>query len=322
MAISKTIQEQFAEKVVSIVKEDKSIIGLAVAGSWITNEIDEFSDLDLILVTKNKISGDKDQMLRYAESFGHLLAGFTGEHVGEPRVLICLYDDPLLHVDIKFVTLEEFHTRIEKPVILLDTDNQLKDAIANSKAKFPYPDYQWIEDRFWVWVHYVLLKINRGEYVEAFDSLSFLRGIVLGPLLLIKNEKLPRGVRKVETQLKAEDFEALKKTIAAYNAPSLLHALRGCVDAYRGLRKSLYDSGVSLQTEAEKRVMALFEQKSAVNKDFDGMSLPALCDILAGKTLQLLKFIEQKKTTGKEYNQLKKEVKALQEEIKKQNSGI
>jgi predicted nucleotidyltransferase len=99
------IQKEFADKTAQILKDDKNVIGLAVAGSWLTNEIDEFSDLDLILVTQNKVSGDKQKMLDYAKRFGQLLSGFTGEHVGEPRVLICLYDNPLLHVDIKFLTL-------------------------------------------------------------------------------------------------------------------------------------------------------------------------------------------------------------------------
>ena len=34
-------------------------------------------------------------------------ATFTGEHVGESRVLICLYGPPLLHVDLKFVSLSD-----------------------------------------------------------------------------------------------------------------------------------------------------------------------------------------------------------------------
>ena len=38
-----------------------------------------------------------------AESCGGLLAAFTGEHVGEPRLLICLYGPPLAHVNLKFV---------------------------------------------------------------------------------------------------------------------------------------------------------------------------------------------------------------------------
>ncbi|MDQ3277872.1 MAG: nucleotidyltransferase domain-containing protein, partial [Bacteroidota bacterium] len=86
------VQKDFAQKIVEIVKEDAAVIGVAVAGSWLTDEMDEFSDLDLILVTAEKLGGDKTQMLAYAARFGQLLSGFTGEHVGEPRVLICLYD--------------------------------------------------------------------------------------------------------------------------------------------------------------------------------------------------------------------------------------
>lgn len=55
------MQKEFAGKVVDIVKNDSNVIGLAVAGSWITNELDEYSDLDLILITKKKISGDKEK---------------------------------------------------------------------------------------------------------------------------------------------------------------------------------------------------------------------------------------------------------------------
>jgi predicted nucleotidyltransferase len=136
------IQKQFATRVANILSKDDSVVGLAVGGSWLTNEIDEFSDLDLVVVTKEKISGDKEKMLAFARRFGELLSGFTGEHVGEPRVLICLYDNPLLHVDIKFLTVDEFHERIETPAILLDKNKQLQTVIEQTESKFPYPDYQ------------------------------------------------------------------------------------------------------------------------------------------------------------------------------------
>jgi len=176
-------------------------------------------------VTKQKISHDKILMLDYAKRLGNFLSGFTGEHVGEPRVLICLYDKPLLHVDIKFVTLDEFHSRIETPVLLIDKNGQLEKAIVNSQAKFPYPDYQWIEDRFWTWIHYALLKIGRGEYLEAYDFMGFLRMVVFGPLLHIKNGNLPRGVRKVETELESEDLAKLKLTIPTYNRQALISTI-------------------------------------------------------------------------------------------------
>lgn len=254
------IQREFADKARTVLEQDQNVIGLAVAGSWLTNEIDEFSDLDLILVTKQKISNDKNLMLDYAKRLGNFLSGFTGEHVGEPRLLICLYDNPLLHVDIKFVTLEEFHSRIETPTLLIDKNGQLEKAISNSQAKFPYPDYQWIEDRFWTWIHYALLKIGRGEYFEAYDFMGFLRMVVLGPLLHIKNDNLPRGVRKVEKELESKDLASLKLTIPTYERQSLLDSLRNAVLLYRQLRTELFHNNVSLQNDTDKKVMSYFDQ--------------------------------------------------------------
>src|SRR5258708_6816499 len=89
----KMIQKEFADKVVAIVKKDPGVIGLAAGGSWISNELDEYSDLDLVLVTQNKIAGNEEKMIVYAKGLGNFISGFTGEHVGEPRLLVCLYDD-------------------------------------------------------------------------------------------------------------------------------------------------------------------------------------------------------------------------------------
>lgn len=253
------MQTQFIEKATQIISADETILGLAVAGSWITNEIDQFSDIDLILVTSDRVSNNKDAMLGYAKRLGNFISGFTGEHVGEPRLLICLYDDPLLHVDIKFVTLEEFHTRIETPAILFDRFGQLAEALKNSTPKFPYPDYQWIEDRFWTWVHYALLKIGRGEFLEAFDFFSALRMIVLGPLLHIKNHHIPRGVRRVETSLAPEDIESLLATLPEYSRQGLLLSLGNCVKLYRELREDLFDEKIVLQDKAEQKVMQFFK---------------------------------------------------------------
>lgn len=254
------IQKEFAENAKEIAAKNQAIVGLAVAGSWLTGEIDDYSDVDLILVTGEKISNDTTLMLGYAKSFGKLLAAFTGEHVGEPRLLICLYDEPLLHVDIKFLTTDEFQSRIETPVILFDRNNELKNIIETTEAKFPYPDYQWIEDRFWVWVHYILLKIGRGEYFEAYDSLSFLRMVVFGPLLHIRTGNLPRGVRKVEGQLRKEDLIELKSTLAAYDRAALIQALENAVALYRQLRVTLFSKDVILKTDAEEKVMQYLQQ--------------------------------------------------------------
>lgn len=254
------IQKDFAYKAAEIVSTDPDVIGLAVAGSWITNELDEYSDLDLVLVTREKTGGNKEKMLAYAKTFGNFISGFTGEHVGEPRLLICLYDDPLLHVDIKFLTLEEFRYRIEDPVILFERDNLLTNIIQSTRAEWPQPDFQWIEDRFWTWVHYACMKIGRGELMEAYDFLSFLRQTVLSPLLQVKNNKQVRGLRRVETQLSLSDLENLKITIAQYNKASIIKALDNSISIYKSLRRKLFPATITLQEKAEKKSLEYFKQ--------------------------------------------------------------
>ncbi|WP_157494259.1 aminoglycoside 6-adenylyltransferase [Fulvivirga imtechensis] len=253
-------QQQFIDQVVERIKDDKNVIGLAVAGSFITNEIDEFSDVDLILVTVTRVADDPSKMENYARSFGDYLNGFTGEHVGERRVLICLYDNPLLHVDIKFLTLDEFQDRIENPVIFFDRDNTLKETISLTKAEWPKLDFQWIEDRFWTWVHYTTLKLGRGENFEALDFLSFVRTFVISPMLQIKNGKLPRGLRKVEINFPKSDLDKLVTTVPAYKMESIFDSLENTVSLYIELRQIIFPSTIKLRTQTELRTLEYLKE--------------------------------------------------------------
>ncbi|MGQ0738715.1 MAG: nucleotidyltransferase domain-containing protein [Bacteroidota bacterium] len=254
------IQQEFARRAAGIAEKDDAVIGLAASGSWICGEMDEYSDLDLVLVTKEQIGDDKEKMLAYAKSLGGFISGFTGEHVGEPRLLICLYDNPLLHVDIKFITLPELAERVEDPVVLFERDKQLTNIINSSKAVWPQPDFRWIEDRFWTWVHYIGGKAARGEYFECIDGLGFIRLKVLAPLMQLKNKKKARGLRKVEQELNLSDLENLKITLAQYNRASVIKALDNCISIYKGLRRNLFPASILLQEKAEKKVMEYFKK--------------------------------------------------------------
>lgn len=246
--------ESFIQRVINVIEKSPDMIGLAVAGSWISKETDAFSDLDLILVSENKISQDSNRMKTIAGQFGTLLSAFTGEHVGEPRVLICLYEEPLLHVDLKFLLPKEFYNRVEDPIVVWERGQRLSEIIDTTKSAWPYPDYQWIEDRFWVWIHYAALKIGRGELFETLDFISFLRTTVLGPLLLIKNGHQPRGVRKLETKLSATDLSAITETVATLYKPGLVAALWKCIAIYEDLQTHLFDTSIELKSAAAKKV--------------------------------------------------------------------
>ena len=82
--------------------------------------------------------------------------------------------------------------------MLWHRSGQLGDPLATKAARFPAPDPQWLEDRFWVWVHYTATKAARGELFETLAALSALRSMMLGPLILLGAGARPSGVRKIE----------------------------------------------------------------------------------------------------------------------------
>ncbi|HEY6079069.1 MAG TPA: nucleotidyltransferase domain-containing protein [Polyangiaceae bacterium] len=223
--------------VVERLQRDARLVGVAAGGSYLTNSMDEHSDLDLVIAVE---PADYEAVLRarttIAGSLGQLLAAFTGEHVGEPRLLVCLYGEPLLHVDLKFVSLEDIADRVEDPAILWQRSGRISDALEGT-AYYPTPDAAWIEARFWTWVHYGATKIARGELFEALSLLGYLRSEVLGPLGLLRAGARPSGVRRVERL--APDLAAkLALTVASHDARSCAQALRATVDLYRSLRQA------------------------------------------------------------------------------------
>lgn len=262
------IHQQFVNQAIETISTDQSVVGLAIGGSWIHGEIDRFSDLDLVLITNKSVSDHHENMLVYARKLGNLLNAFTGEHVGEKRLLICLYEDPLLHVDIKFVTLEELPVRVENPVVVFEREGKVSNKLSENQAIWPPLDCQWIEDRFWTWIHYISLKIGRGEYFEALDAVTFLRAKVISPLMQIKNHQLPRGLRKVEQTFAGEDLRKLIATVPAYNAQSIIGAVETTIQVYQELRHVVFPEGIKLRSETEQKCLAYFyEIRELVNQE-------------------------------------------------------
>jgi hypothetical protein len=243
---------------------DPRIVGIAAGGSYVAQSMDEFSDLDLVIaVEANAYDAVLRERRTIADGLGRVLAAFTGEHVGEPRLLICLYGPPLLHVDLKFVTLPDLAVRVEDPAVLWERDGRVTAALRAGEARYPEPDLPWIEERFWTWVHYAAGKIGRGELFEAIDVLAFLRRRVLGPLSLAASGGAPpAGLRRVEAA--APRFAAaMEATIAAYTPDSCVAALRAAIELYRELRATLAHGAVHLNAEAEEAAVAYLAEIEA-----------------------------------------------------------
>ena len=75
---------RFLSSLIGLLRRDARIVGIASGGSFITNLMDKFGDLDLIIAVDPlhyaNVTGDRNGI---AGSLGPLLAPITGEHVGE-----------------------------------------------------------------------------------------------------------------------------------------------------------------------------------------------------------------------------------------------
>jgi predicted nucleotidyltransferase len=254
----------FLSGAIERLRTDPRIVGVAAAGSYATTAMDEFSDLDLLVaVEPDAFDAVLTERHGIAAALGPLLAAFTGEHVGEPRLLICLYahDGPSgpVHVDLKFVALSDAAHRTDDPIVLWERDGRLTNTFLSRQAHAPAPDLQWIEDRFWVWIHYAAGKVGRGELFEAMDFLAFLRAQVLGPLVLMEANALPFGVRRVELAASAR-VRDLRTTVASYEPADCLRALLQAARLYRELGDVLHGSGLTRKVAAENEVTAYVQR--------------------------------------------------------------
>ena len=245
---------EFLDQAVETLARESWLIGIIAVGSLASGTMDAFSDLDLVIVVNDEhLASVLDNRLSLAESLGPLLSAFTGEHVGQPGLLLCLYGPPLLHVDLYFETMADTIKRAGDGVILWDPDKRLPEALMSRNSPRPEPDAQWIEDRFWVWVHKACGKIGRGELFEAIEYLAFLRSRVLGPLGLLAAGKLPIGVKRIELDAPTIAVD-LETTLAGHDARQCVAALHATVGLYRRLRAA-DGTAVTYRHAAEMAVM-------------------------------------------------------------------
>ena len=226
----------FLENLTSKLMRDGRFEALLAGGSMVHGGLDEHSDIDLVLVVRDELYAQVMAERRdIAGSLGDLLAAFTGEHVGEPRLIICLYGPQLLHVDLKFVVLSSLEKLVERPRILWARDED-KISMTLDAATIAWPDCspEWFEERAWVWLHYGATKLQRGELFEALGMIAFFRENVLGPMLNRRAGRPQRGVRRIEQDGAA--VSSLRPVVAVHDRQSVANALTSALRLYVELR--------------------------------------------------------------------------------------
>lgn len=227
----------FVERIRAAVEADRRLLALLAGGSYVHGGFDRHSDLDFVIVVGDDAYEEvMASRAQFAQGLGELLSAFTGQHVGEPRLLICLYGPQLLHVDLKFAKSTDLDRRVERPAVLFARDPAWVESRLDAAAiVWPTSSPEWFEQRAWIWLHYAAAKLGRGELFEAIAMLAFFRDQVLGPMLHRRMGRPQRGVRRIEL-LAGADSARLAQTVPAHDTAQVRRALLAAIDLYVDLR--------------------------------------------------------------------------------------
>jgi hypothetical protein len=227
----------FLDRVRAAVAADDRLNALLIGGSYVHGGLDHHSDLDFVIVARDESYTDMmATRMDFAQRLPGFINAFTGEHVGEPRLLICLYGPPLLHIDLKFVLASDLDRQIERRAVLYARDPQeIEGRIAAGAVTWPNLPPDWFEARAWIWLHYGATKLARGELYEAIGMLAFFRDQVLGPLMCRRAGLNQRGVRRLEA-LGLDPEGSLATTLAGHDAAAIRSAILAAIDLYLDLR--------------------------------------------------------------------------------------
>jgi hypothetical protein len=243
---------RIVNSIISHLEGDARFLGLAARGTWLTGDLDEFSGLDLLLLTDpGRRQSAFDDRVKLAESFGPLLSFFPADHGGNPNLQLALYDEPLLHVGFTFLGLDELRTRTENPAVLWERSGAVTRVLEESKPSTPHFDLQWVEDRFWSWLQYGAQRLGGGELFSVLSTLDLLRSHALGPMESVRAGKTPHRVRRLERLGEESGLAELRSTVATYDARSCEQALKAAAKMYVGLRETLDKGSLKRNRRAE-----------------------------------------------------------------------
>lgn len=249
----------FLDRAMAVLRADARIEAIVISGSAVTGGVDAWSDLDLVVLVDDAAEPSLTQEhFSIARRLGVLLQAVRAEHFGEPRLLICLYDQPLLHVDLKFMALRHASTLTYATELLWSRG--LPPTLP-PPASARQPDAQWYADALPGAAHYLAVKIGRGELFEAVNSLAFLRSYVLAPLIALEAGNVPRGLRRLE-ETRSPRLGSLARTLCGYDRGSIAAASEEALD----LAASLLDAvapHVERNRVAEARARAFLREVCA-----------------------------------------------------------
>lgn len=190
-------------------------VAILASGSLAGGTMDRLSDIDLELVVAP--DSDTSQVRAFVEqtlsSIEKPLCRFPADHLGLNDLIVSFHeiDGTVVKVDV-WVMTQAMLGFIPKAVVLHDPRGLA--ATRPAPGGPPPRNYDDLSCKFCGWMWFTHIKIMRGHFLEALESIEVMRSFALLPSLHAAEGIPAEGYRLLEERLPRERLEHLYRTYA------------------------------------------------------------------------------------------------------------
>lgn len=241
-------------------------VSLGISGSLATGLFDTWSDIDIEIIAHDDRA--VDEVLAWVNArtvnVAPRLARFSADHVGLENILVTFFleDGVVVKVDLYTLPVSEY-LELNQTVLIRDPGGVVRAAAeAHGPASDKPPNYRDLDQKLCGWLWYTHMKIERGEYLEAANSIEIMRCRALVPMLRGLAGLVQEGCRRLEFLLRGEWLARLSQTVPpGADAAALRAALLELGRFYVSLRPEISEVlGVPADDHALKHMLRIIEQ--------------------------------------------------------------
>jgi predicted nucleotidyltransferase len=239
--------QAFVDRFIRACSADDRIVAAFLGGSYAKGKADEYSDLDLCVIT-----GDDSfaEFYEQRESFLRLLGDLVFlEDFGAPNIVLYIFADGT-EGELNFGSegrLHQIHSGSFHS--LVDKKNILADAVFPERAPDDARQTEKLRENIFVFWHelsHFIMAIGRGHLWWAHGQLDALRSICVN-LTRLENNFSDEGVGnepyfKLEYAIPVEKLAPLQSTFCTLDQRAMLQSVQLIVAVYLQTAKSLAES--------------------------------------------------------------------------------
>ncbi len=220
------VQRKMLSRCVSLLQADPRVEGAYVVGSMADETEDEYSDVDIYLVVKEKHYAEVyGERLKFAESIGDVLSTFEVEWPN-CQMLGVIYRN-CVEMDLCYTRLRQAEVFSDRYKVILDKYGRIQEALI--RREYPKNPAAELKKQTEFALYNLLHAVNmfhRGEYWSSISQIETLRKRTVSLIELLLNKEIGEEYRNLESLFPQKIEKRLRRTLCLYRKDDIKKSIQ------------------------------------------------------------------------------------------------